>query len=176
MPTQACVHWGNFAFDGGLPHNAAPLPEPRDCSLEVQVAPSRIKEVPFRQPFKVLGHLVTFLPANHCPGAAMVVFERPGAAPVLHCGDCRYDRARFQAVAELAALRGRVTLHLDTTYCAPQHCFPLQRDVVAEVVRVCRGAAARASAAGRAPPLFVFGSYTIGKERLFLEVRRVAAP
>lgn len=142
----------------------------------VQVPAARIKEVPFRQPFKALGHIITFLPANHCPGAAMVVLQRPGAAPVLHCGDCRYERGAFHALPELAALRGRVTLHLDTTYCAPQHTFPLQREVVAEVVRVCREAAERAAGAGRGPPLFVFGSYTIGKERLFLEVRPLPPP
>lgn len=153
-----------------------PLNLPHPCKQVVahpcpplQVQPSRIKEVPFRKPFKVQAHLVTFVPANHCPGAAMVIFERPGCAPVLHTGDCRYDRALFQACPELIALRGRAILHLDTTYCSPEHCFPPQRDVVAEVVRLCRAAVEKA--AGRAPPLFVFGSYTIGKERLFLEVR-----
>eukprot|EP00892_Ulva_mutabilis_P001364 jgi/Ulvmu1/11228/UM072_0065.1 len=137
---------------------------------KLKVQPSRIKMVPFEAPFTLQGCTITFLPANHCPGAAMIVFERAGCAPVLHCGDCRYDRALFQAHPALRALRGRALLHLDTTYCAPQHAFPLQRAVIAEVVRLCRCAVDTARAAGRAPPLFVFGSYTIGKERLFLEV------
>ena len=32
---------------------------------------------------------MTFLDANHCPGAAMILFEPPGRPPVLHSGDFR---------------------------------------------------------------------------------------
>ena len=32
---------------------------------------------------------MTFLDANHCPGAAMILFEPIGRPPVLHTGDFR---------------------------------------------------------------------------------------
>ena len=34
---------------------------------------------------------VTFLDANHCPGAAMLLLEPPGRPPILHTGDCRHE-------------------------------------------------------------------------------------
>lgn len=100
----------------------------------------------------------------------MMLFERPRQAPVLHCGDCRYHAHIFQQRPELRALRHRAILHLDTTYCSQEHQFPLQEEVVTEVVRLVRAAIQKKKAAGQRPPLFVFGSYTIGKERVFMEV------
>ena len=35
---------------------------------------------------------MTFVDANHCPGAAMILFEPVGKAPVLHTGDFRCCR------------------------------------------------------------------------------------
>ena len=101
----------------------------------------------------------------------MVIFERPHHAPILHCGDCRYHTETFQGRPELQNLQNRVILHLDTTYCSPEHSFPLQAEVVTEVVRLVRAAVQRKKDAGQRPPLLVFGSYTIGKERLFMEER-----
>ena len=101
----------------------------------------------------------------------MVVFQRPRQAPVLHCGDCRYHAQMFQSRPELQALKHKAILHLDTTYCAPKHQFPLQAEVVTEVVRLVRAAFEKQQSVGRRPPLLVFGSYTIGKERIFMEVR-----
>ena len=42
-----------------------------------------------RPSVQVEGVRVTFLDANHCPGAAMILFEPPGRPPVLHSGDFR---------------------------------------------------------------------------------------
>jgi DNA cross-link repair 1A protein len=137
----------------------------------MQVRPNRIHEIAFNSPFRLGSYTITFLPANHCPGAALILFEHPARASVLHCGDCRYSRTIFQAYAQLRVLQNRVILHLDTTYCSPEHSFPPQDEVVREVVRLCSTSQQASLAAGKQPPLFVFGSYTIGKERLFLEVR-----
>ena len=137
----------------------------------MQVRATCIREIDVDRPVTVLGVRVSCVPANHCPGAVMLIFERPGRPPVLHSGDCRYERALFRGSAALAALRNRAILHLDTTYCAPQHTFPLQREVVAHVVGMCRAEVAAAREAGAPPPLLVFGSYTIGKEHIFMAVR-----
>ena len=56
---------------------------------QLRVAPERICTVPMYQPIMVEGVRITFVDANHCPGAAMILFEPPGASPVVHTGDCR---------------------------------------------------------------------------------------
>lgn len=57
-------------------------------------------------------------------------------------------------------------LVLDTTYCDPAYDFPPQDDVIAFVRQA-------ASAESHHPrTLFLFGTYTIGKERVFLEAAK----
>ena len=56
-------------------------------------------------------------------------------------------------------------LVLDTTYCSPEHSFPPQD----EVLRSVRESVAAAAFNPRT--LFLFGTYTIGKERVFAEAR-----
>ena len=46
--------------------------------------------LPLNQPHTVDGAQLTLLDANHCPGAAMVLLEKEGCAPVLHTGDFRF--------------------------------------------------------------------------------------
>jgi hypothetical protein len=50
---------------------------------------SRMHVVALNTPIMVEGVRVTFVDANHCPGAAMILFEPPSGAPILHTGDCR---------------------------------------------------------------------------------------
>jgi DNA cross-link repair 1A protein len=141
----------------------------KQFNVYLQVDPRRIREIRVRHPITVLNCIVSCVPANHCPGAVMFIFATPGRSPVLHSGDCRYHRALFQGNAALRALRNRVILHLDTTYCSPEHTFPLQQEVVEGVVAQCVTEMTRARDGRQPPPLFVFGSYTIGKEPVFLE-------
>ncbi|KAK9812991.1 hypothetical protein WJX72_006870 [[Myrmecia] bisecta] len=126
----------------------------------------RIRIVPLNTPLMVEGVRVTFLEANHCPGAAMILFEPPGAVPVLHTGDCRCHTS-MQLEPCLQPLRGKLNLILDTTYCQPQYDFPLQQQVLQFVLEAVKAEAFNPGT------LFLFGSYTIGKERLFLEVARL---
>ena len=49
----------------------------------------RIRIVELNTPIIVEGVRITYMDANHCPGAAMILFEVPGKRPVLHTGDCR---------------------------------------------------------------------------------------
>jgi DNA cross-link repair 1A protein len=64
----------------------------------------------------------------------------------------------------LEALRGRAVLVLDTTYADPAYAFPPQASVIDSVIRAVRAESFNPRT------LFLFGSYTIGKERLFLSV------
>ena len=68
---------------------------------------------------------VTLVDANHCPGAAQLLFALPGGRRYVHVGDFRFH-ARMLADARLAAFQRADALYLDTTYCKPAHCFPLQ--------------------------------------------------
>eukprot|EP00793_Prasinoderma_coloniale_P000455 PRCOL_00005440-RA len=111
------------------------------------------------------GHRVTFVDANHCPGAVMVHVQLKGGGCVLHTGDCRWDGARMPAI--LSALPPAQTLVLDTTYCNPQYTFPPQAEVIDFVEK-----AVKAEAFNGGQTLFLIGSYSIGKERLYLELAR----
>eukprot|EP00873_Tetraselmis_striata_P015488 jgi/Tetstr1/435752/TSEL_024647.t1 len=133
---------------------------------ELRVRPQRVFRVHPGQPITVDGVRVTFLDANHCPGAAMILFEPPdGAPPVLHTGDCRACPA-MQDQAALQAVRGRVRLVLDATYCTPDYDCPPQEEAVKMVVDGVR------SESFNPNTLFLIGTYKIGKERCFLEVGR----
>lgn len=71
---------------------------------QLRVKPACIRSVPLNSPITVEGVRVTFLDANHCPGAVMILFEPPGRRPVLHTGDCRLVAA-MQGEAALQAVR-----------------------------------------------------------------------
>lgn len=75
--------------------------------------------------------------------------------------------AGADAAPKLTPPKGRLdALYLDTTYCEPSHAFPPQEACVAAVRQT---ALAFASDPG---VLLLFGAYTIGKERVFMEVAR----
>lgn len=86
-------------FDSGTLHCS-----PSTAKLaqqQLRVPSSRIVPHPLNSPFVVDDVRVTFLDANHCPGAVMVLFEPPGEGlrPVLHTGDCRLVPAMQQEAA-----------------------------------------------------------------------------
>ncbi|KAI7837835.1 hypothetical protein COHA_008323 [Chlorella ohadii] len=151
---------------------------------QLRVKPGCIRTVQLNSPILVEGVRVTFLDANHCPGAVMILFEPPGRRPVLHTGDCRLvadmqQEAVLQAVRQAVALAaadaagvlrqpgGKADLILDTTYCSPEYAFPSQQEVLKFAIDAVKAEAFNPKT------LFLFGSYTIGKERLFLEAARV---
>ncbi|KAL6752292.1 beta-lactamase-like protein [Haematococcus lacustris] len=136
-------------------------------STKLRVPMSNLLVLPMNQAVEVAdGVSLTLVDANHCPGAAMVIATAPGMRPVLHTGDCRLSSHMFEQ-PELQALRGsRCRLVLDTTYCDPQYCFPSQEETLRYTLEAVKAEAFNPRC------LFVFGTYTIGKERLFLEVAR----
>lgn len=84
---------------------------------------------------------------------------------VLHTGDFRFNEEMGSIASQLGCCIN--TLILDTTYCDPQYNFPKQEVVVQFIIEAIQAESFNSKT------LFLIGSYTIGKERIFLEVARV---
>ncbi|XP_043198649.1 DNA cross-link repair 1A protein-like [Amphibalanus amphitrite] len=129
----------------------------------LKVPIDRIKMLPMNEPRLVFGVEVTLLDANHCPGAVMFLFKFKDGRAILHVGDFRADPA-MESYPELWNTSiDRV--YLDTTYCDPVYDFPSQSDILHQCVRIVTEAIQK-----HAKTLVVCGSYTIGKERVFLAI------
>ncbi|KAG8375453.1 hypothetical protein BUALT_Bualt10G0101500 [Buddleja alternifolia] len=133
-------------------------------NLKIGIPWDKIQVLPLNQKINIAGTDVTCFDANHCPGAIIILFEPPNGKPVLHTGDFRFG----EEMAELSILQSCSvhTLILDTTYSDPQYDFPKQEAVIQFVIDAIQAEAFNPKT------LFLIGSYTIGKERLFIEVAR----
>ncbi|KAL3051495.1 hypothetical protein OYC64_001693 [Pagothenia borchgrevinki] len=133
---------------------------------KLRIAEQYVHILPMNTPVTVEGVTVTLLEANHCPGAAMLLFLLPDGQTVLHTGDFRADPS-METYPELLSCRVQ-TLYLDTTYCSPEYTFPRQQEVI-------NFAANTAFELVTLNPrtLVVCGSYSVGKEKVFLALAEV---
>ncbi|KAI9311947.1 DNA repair metallo-beta-lactamase-domain-containing protein [Dichotomocladium elegans] len=110
---------------------------------------------------------VTLIDANHCPGSVLFLFEvvpRKGGPPLrhLHTGDFRASpRMCLHPALRQAPINN---LYLDTTYLDGHYSFPGQEEVV--------NAACDHLPQEQPRVLIVVGTYTIGKEKVFLHLAR----
>jgi DNA cross-link repair 1A protein len=115
---------------------------------------------------------VTLMDANHCPGAVMFLFE-VGKRRILHVGDFRWNRelmTRYAPLRAFSTLQYRLDdLFLDTTYCDEKYTLPTQAEAIQATVEIAEKEWHQSKARGRRA-LFLFGAYTIGKERIYLSV------
>ncbi|KMZ60475.1 DNA cross-link repair 1A protein [Zostera marina] len=134
-------------------------------NMKIGVPFEKLHVIPLNQKTSIAGVDVTFLDANHCPGSVIILFEPPNCNTVLHTGDFRF----CEAMANCHILRSCNvhTLILDTTYCNPQYDFPKQESIIQFVIEAIQAEAFNPNT------LFLIGTYTIGKERLFCEVARI---
>ena len=146
------------------------------CRLRLHVPASVLHVLPLNERIVVDGVACTLFDANHCPGAAMILFEPPEPEPpVLHTGDCRWSTALHGPMLGpiLAAMapqrRADLRLVLDTTYCDPAAAFPPSSEAVAFIANAVRSEGFNVSRT-----LFLVGSYTIGKERCAFAAARAA--
>ncbi|EQC36247.1 hypothetical protein, variant 1 [Saprolegnia diclina VS20] len=124
--------------------------------------------LPLHQPYLLADHKaqMTFIDANHCPGAAIILFQFQSGKTFLHTGDFRYDPSMLlnSYLSPFTNPTQRLDgVYLDTTYCDTQHCHPTQAVAIAEAKRLV-------DLHQNDRPLFLVGSYSIGKERLFMDV------
>ncbi|XP_061611483.1 DNA cross-link repair 1A protein isoform X1 [Phyllopteryx taeniolatus] len=133
---------------------------------KLKVAEQHVHILPMNTRVSVDGAQVVLLDANHCPGAAMLLIFLPNGQTVLHTGDFRADPS-MEAYPELLGCRVH-TLYLDTTYCGPEYTFPRQQEVI-------NFAASTAFESVTLHPrtLVVCGSYSVGKEKVFLALAEV---
>ncbi|KAF1989640.1 DRMBL-domain-containing protein [Aulographum hederae CBS 113979] len=107
-------------------------------------------EVPNTQGVKV-----TMIPANHCPGSSLFLFEKflnaksnpPKVQRVLHCGDFRACRAHIEHPLLRPDVMDKVSgknrqqkldvCYLDTTYLNPKYAFPNQEEVITACANMC---------------------------------------
>ena len=101
------------------------------------------------------GVQVTMIPANHCPGSSLYLFEKvigkgktPKVQRVLHCGDFRacpahvqHDLLRPDVVDVVTGKNMRQqkldVCYLDTTYLTPKYAFPSQEEVIKACADMC---------------------------------------
>ena len=126
--------------------------------------------LPMDTPTEVDGVQVTCIDANHCPGAVLLLIQTRDGRNILHTGDFRYEPSTMALHPAMRRVLGDGSgidvLYLDTTYLKPAYRFPTQAAAVSHVVDTCK----LLLQARRT--LVLFGSYSIGKERVFLQVGR----
>ncbi|KAI9501912.1 beta-lactamase-like protein [Coemansia spiralis] len=137
----------------------------------IGVKPTYVHALPMNTRCIVHGVYVTLLDAEHCPGACIILFEIPDrqngqdVTRIVHTGDFRASSRHISQIAHGPGLSLNCdfaidSVYLDTTYLEPKYSFPQQ----SRVVSVVGDAKSRV--------LFVVGTYSIGKERLFIEIAR----
>ncbi|KAI0400526.1 DRMBL-domain-containing protein [Xylaria palmicola] len=117
-----------------------------------------IKELEFEETVEVPGTegvTVTMLPANHCPGSSLFLFQKKigktansRTQRILHCGDFRACPAQVTHPLLkpdiIDSISGKVkqqkidVCYLDTTYLNPRYSFPPQDDVIRACAEFCK--------------------------------------
>ncbi|KAM8837604.1 DNA cross-link repair 1A protein isoform 2-T2 [Spinachia spinachia] len=133
---------------------------------KLRVAEQYVHVLPMNTKVTVEGIKVILLEANHCPGAAMLLFFLPDGQTVLHTGDFRADPS-METYPELLGCRVQ-TLYLDTTYCSPEYTFPRQQEAIDFAANT-----AFELVTLNPRTLVVCGSYSVGKEKVFLALAGV---
>eukprot|EP00977_Amphora_coffeiformis_P021077 scaffold8802_cov142-Amphora_coffeaeformis.AAC.2 len=111
---------------------------------------------------------ITFYDANHCPGAAIILFHASNGNVHLHTGDMRYhERMKSFPFLREAALNRRIdVVLLDTTYAHPKHSFLPQ----GEAVNFIATQACELLQPNQPKTLVLLSCYSIGKEKVLWEV------
>ena len=115
-----------------------------------------VVELEFEKSYDIpeTGATVTMIPANHCPGSSLFLFQKPWdrgptkrTQRVLHCGDFRacpehvgHPLLKPDLVDSITGKTKQQTIdmcYLDTTYLNPRYSFPPQNDVIKACADLC---------------------------------------
>lgn len=126
---------------------------------QLRVDPRYVIDLDFDQQVEVPGTKsvkVTMIPANHCPGSSLYLFEKvtgtktngePRLQRILHCGDFRACKAHIEHPLLMPDVQDKVSgkikeqkidvCYLDTTYLNPKYAFPSQEVVIKACADMC---------------------------------------
>lgn len=127
---------------------------------QLRVDPKWVVDLEFEKPVEVPGTRgvkVTMIPANHCPGSSLYLFEKTVSPPkngkggklqrILHCGDFRACKAHVEHPLLMPDVQDAITgkkreqkidvCYLDTTYLNPKYAFPNQEAVIKACADMC---------------------------------------
>ncbi|KAL8736535.1 MAG: hypothetical protein Q9181_002406 [Wetmoreana brouardii] len=125
---------------------------------QLRVDPKWVVDLEFEKKIEVPGTggvNVTMIPANHCPGSSLYLYEKaigkgksPKVQRVLHCGDFRACPAHVQhpllrpdvidtVTGKTTAQQKLDVCYLDTTYLTPKYAFPSQEEVIKACADMC---------------------------------------
>ena len=124
---------------------------------QLRVDPRWVVALNFEERIEVPGTqgvAVTMIPANHCPGSSLFLYEKvivkgtnPKIQRVLHCGDFRACPAHITHPLLMSDIVDTITgkskqqkidvCYLDTTYLNPRYAFPCQEDVINACADMC---------------------------------------
>ncbi len=160
-------HYGGIGCKWNAPIYCSPITG-RLLVQSLGVPRDLIRELRLNETVVIQGVRVTVFDANHCPGALLILFET-SVSTTLHVGDFRWNKRILAESPRLAEFKPRQLTHLflDTTFNNPRYDFPPQEEVIACAVELVRAVLAQ-----HRNPLFRFGAYSIGKEKVFLAVAK----
>ncbi|CZS89410.1 related to PSO2-DNA repair protein [Rhynchosporium agropyri] len=124
---------------------------------QLRVDPKYVVPLDFEERFEVPGTqgvAITMIPANHCPGSSLFLFEKvigkgkdPKVQRILHCGDFRACPAHLAHPLLMPDIVDSITgktkqqkidvCYLDTTYLNPKYSFPSQEEVIKACADMC---------------------------------------
>ncbi|KAK0724006.1 hypothetical protein B0T21DRAFT_373009, partial [Apiosordaria backusii] len=120
---------------------------------QLRTAAKYVVELEFDKTVRVphtKGVTVTMIPANHCPGSSLFLFEKAMGGGktqrILHCGDFRACQAHIEhphlRPETVDAITGKTkhqkidVCYLDTTYLNPKYSFPPQKEVISTCAEI----------------------------------------
>ena len=107
-------------FDDDLPYSLPPTTAAVVPTTEWQIDVCRyVCPLELDTEYVIDGVKVTFLEANHCPGAALIHFRLSDGKTYLHTGDFRASKSmQLHPLLQTGCIS---LLYLDTTYCNPKY-------------------------------------------------------